>query len=477
MFPSLFLLATPLLPGALAQLSSTDVATVSSKLAQGATESWEIGTRAEALLELNANQFSVFSSIPPPNSVPSNTTSALSPVFSIASNVVKALKNTSAPAALIPNDGAAGDPASIGVAVLLANWTGQNDGLDYARAAQNQLDYLLYEVPKTSDGAISHRVAQVQLWSDNVYMVPPFLAYYGVLTGNTSLIDEAYNQINLYRNYLRDTSANNLWKHIVLGNDTSDGGNDPGHWSTGNGWAAAGMLRVLATMKNSPYSGHYKSQQKNLASWVKEIHTAMFSVIDHTNIFMNYADQNISSSGSFYDTSSTMLITGSVYRYALLWGDHTHLPNAEKCRQALFATSGSGSSSDGSASSSKTSSSETSASKASSSASSRISGSSFSSSASASSAAASPSASAAGSITNFVHFTDDGWLTPVVNPDQFGVQGSDSAESEAFTLDFQAAYSEWVAAGSQGIDWGSRVGISRIGAASAMILVWTLLYA
>jgi hypothetical protein len=64
------------------------------------------------------------------------------------------------------NDSAAGDPASIGMAVLLANWTGQdqNDGLDYAGAAQDQLDFLFQNVPQTSDGAISHRVSQVQLW-------------------------------------------------------------------------------------------------------------------------------------------------------------------------------------------------------------------------------------------------------------------------------------------------------------------------
>ncbi len=64
--------------------------------------------------------------------------------------------------------------------------------------------------------------------SDFVYMVPPFLAYYGVLTSNESLVTEAYNQIKLYRDHLRDTDANNLWKHVVLGS-----GIDEGHWSTG----------------------------------------------------------------------------------------------------------------------------------------------------------------------------------------------------------------------------------------------------
>lgn len=62
-----------------------------------------------------------------------------------------------------------------------------------------------------------------------MYMVPPFLAYYGVLTANQTLLSEAYNQISLYRSYLRDSGANNLWKHVQLGASA----NDDGHWATG----------------------------------------------------------------------------------------------------------------------------------------------------------------------------------------------------------------------------------------------------
>lgn len=61
-------------------------------------------------------------------------------------------------------------------------------------------------------------------------MVPPFLAYYGAITVNSSLLTAAYTQIKLYREALQDSnkSANGLWKHIVMGN-----GEDEGHWSTG----------------------------------------------------------------------------------------------------------------------------------------------------------------------------------------------------------------------------------------------------
>jgi rhamnogalacturonyl hydrolase YesR len=147
----------------------------------------------------------------------------------------------------------------------------------------------------SSDCGLSSRVERefrVMDRSDSVSMVPPFLAYYGVLTGNRSAVAEAYNQIRLYRNYLRDSKAGGLWTHIVLGNGT-----DSGHWSTGefyflavsffllellvigNGWAAAGMLRVLGTMKNSQYSSSFMDEQNNLMSWVLEIQDGMYSNI------------------------------------------------------------------------------------------------------------------------------------------------------------------------------------------------------
>ena len=44
----------------------------------------------------------------------------------------------------------------------------------------------------------------------------------------------------------------------------------------GNGWAAAGMLRVIATMRQSEYSNTFKNEQKDLGNWVKEIHSSMY---------------------------------------------------------------------------------------------------------------------------------------------------------------------------------------------------------
>lgn len=136
--------------------------------------SWELGTRAQAILSLNCTGFSVYSStdLPPPVSTSafgSANATGLIPFFEIARTTILSRNqkngNIAGPQPLTQGDGSAADPASIGFAVLLANWTGQDAGqIDYAGAAKDQLDYLLQDVPQTSDGAISHRVYEVQLW-------------------------------------------------------------------------------------------------------------------------------------------------------------------------------------------------------------------------------------------------------------------------------------------------------------------------
>lgn len=107
--------------------------------------------------------------LPPPQSVPSELTNALDPFFEITRDIVTNREEANGPDAQPPlplmPDGSAADPASIGFAVLLANWTNEDGGqVDYATAAQEQLDFLLTKTPRAPNGAISHRVSEAQLW-------------------------------------------------------------------------------------------------------------------------------------------------------------------------------------------------------------------------------------------------------------------------------------------------------------------------
>ncbi|KAK0242478.1 glycoside hydrolase family 105 protein [Armillaria nabsnona] len=287
--------------------------------------SWELGTATEALLEYSYPEFSVFnsSSIPPEHTL--NTTYNASEVLDVASQVVRAKSNTSM---TLVEDSAVGDPASLGVSVLLANWTRTNQSdTSFSTAAGEELDYLLNYAPRSDSGAISHRSDQVQLWSDFIYMAPPFIAYFGALAGGDSevqLIQTAYEQISLYRDVLRDD--NGLWQHVALGS-----WNDTTHWATGNAWAAAGMLRVLMTMNHTAQADQFTGQSANLTSWIGEILSTAWEYQADNGTLRNVIDDQ----STFPDSSSTALLAAVTYRMAAYNNDTSLIPNADKAFELI----------------------------------------------------------------------------------------------------------------------------------------------
>ncbi|KAH7337506.1 Six-hairpin glycosidase-like protein [Rhizoctonia solani] len=368
-------------------LNASMVSQVKQRLADASKLSWELGTRIQTLLELDTPSFSVFSEdFPPPRESPDS----LNDVIGIARNIVQSKTSGELP---LMEDGSAADPASNGVGVLIANWTGASGG-NYGQAAADQLTFLLSFTPRAPNGAISHRADEAQLWSDFIYMVPPFLAYYGVLTNNESLVEESYNQIKLYRGILADDTG--MWQHVRLGSFE-----DRGYWSTGNGWAAMGMLRVLVTIRASEWSKSMRRHVSDLEDWVREILDAMWPRLTDQAMFYNYADDP----SSFQDAASAALIAASTYRLSLVAGIHTHLPSAERVHAAL---------------------------------------------------------SIVGSNTTNpnARITPNGWLTPVVNPHSFREEGSDSAEGQAFVLQMHAAWAEWVEDGRKGANAAVKTSVS-----------------
>ena len=89
------------------QISDEQIYTVSARLAESANaryvlnhilstnhthahRSWEMGTRAQAILELNATRYSVFNSasLPPPYDVPSDLSDAMQPYWDLAARIM-----------------------------------------------------------------------------------------------------------------------------------------------------------------------------------------------------------------------------------------------------------------------------------------------------------------------------------------------------------------------------------------------------
>lgn len=366
----------PLPPSQL--LSTTQLAAVEARMMEQSKGSWELGTAAQSLFEFEYPSFSCYGDdfISLPKSLPKSEN--VSKVFAITDLVLQ----TRPPGILsFMPDGAAGDPPSLGVSMLFANWTSRSPAASnssaYAAAIIDQLNYSLTRAPRAPNNAISHRADQVQLWSDSVYMLPPFLAYFGALHKDLGVIRAAFDQVRLYRDLLFDSKVG-LWRHIVLGN-----GQDLGYWSTGNAWAAAGIMRVLVTIKKSSFKDQLAAEQANLEGWALEIVYNMWKYQQPNGTLLNYATDNT----TFADSSSTALLAAATYRLA------THLETSKTGSQVNMTW-------------------------------------------------ALAAASRARTLVSR-SIDSDGWLTNVVDPWNFPVRGTKSAEGQAFVLSLEAAYRDY----------------------------------
>lgn len=144
-------------------------------------------------------------------------------------------------------------------------------------------------------------------------MAPPFLAYHAVATDTPSILKAAIEQCKLYRDILitKEGRARGLWKHIVGSKHE-----DLGHWSTSCGWAAAGMMRVLATVLKWERSQKWNEEAESLISWIKEILDGAIRTDDEkeTNLLRNYLDDN----SWWGEVAGTALLGSVVYRMAVL---------------------------------------------------------------------------------------------------------------------------------------------------------------
>jgi rhamnogalacturonyl hydrolase YesR len=220
----------------------------------------------------------------------------------------------------------------LGIGVLLRNWTRTNlSDTVYSFYGGEQADFLIHKAPHTADGACSQRNDQVQLWADFVAMAPPFLAYFGATLGGANgawLVQYAYTQCALYRQYLRSPGGAGLWQHVVLGN-----WQDTTHWATGNGWAASGMMRTAQAARRTP---GMQAQSANLTAWVREILDGAWPLQLANGTLLNVLDGNASS--TFADTASTALLAATTFRYAVLANSTAHVDAAVAAMLAVGAS-------------------------------------------------------------------------------------------------------------------------------------------
>lgn len=120
--------------------------------------------------------------------------------------------------------------ASLGYPMLLRYRKTKNER--YLEAAKLHVGAIM-KAPRTRDGGISCRWETPELWVDFTYLMCPFLALYGQITGETQYVDEAFRQFEIHADHLVCKSQH-LARHAWC--ETPDHYPQSTFWARGNGW-------------------------------------------------------------------------------------------------------------------------------------------------------------------------------------------------------------------------------------------------
>jgi len=206
------------------------------------------------------------------------------------------------------------DPAANGEGVLFAaKATGETLFKD---GAERMLEYLLKKAPRTADGTLHHIDHKPQVWVDSLYMAPPFLAVAGAPA-------EAVKQIEGFRLILWDKPAK-LFSHIW--DDGKRAFERQAFWGVGNGWAAAGMTRVIRALPDS-----MASDRKRLVAYVREVLDGCLKHRRPDGLFHDVVDDP----KSFVETNLSQMLSYTIFRGVKgAWLPKSYLRDAEIMRNA-----------------------------------------------------------------------------------------------------------------------------------------------
>jgi unsaturated rhamnogalacturonyl hydrolase len=214
--------------------------------------------------------------------------------------------------AMLGEEFALSDACCPGEAVL---WAAKRTGdQSLLNGFDKLLDYVLNKAPRTKDGIIYHFTNIPQVWSDIMYMLPPFLAAAGKY-------DEAIKQIDGARGFLWNPDKkllSHMWdceKQVFVRKDC---------WGVGNGWSAAGITRVIRALPDS-----MQAEKKKLIGYVKDIIDGCLAHLREDGLFHNIVDDP----HSFVETNLAQMLAYSIYRGIQgRWIDESYRAKADKMR-------------------------------------------------------------------------------------------------------------------------------------------------
>ena len=185
------------------------------------------------------------------------------------------------------------DPVAAGYGIIKCH---EITGLKkYREAADRLYEYCKTKAPRNAEGTLYHLDNRKELWSDSIYMLPPFLAAYGDY-------DECMKQIRGYRNVLWYPEKK-LYAHRW--DDKTNSFTNAKCWGGGNGWAMASFAIVYELFPNS-----LSDYKKELASYLQELTDGLIVHLRTDGLFHDIVDEPT----SFVETNLSQMTAFGIYK-------------------------------------------------------------------------------------------------------------------------------------------------------------------
>lgn len=208
------------------------------------------------------------------------------------------------------------DPCAVGEALIFA--CGQTGDPVLCAARDRLLHWALHDAPRSDSGIVYHFLRGQLIWVDSMYMLPPFLARAGEF-------DEALRQLDGYWHTLY-TPENGLLAHQW--SDAEGRFLRREAWAVGNGWAMAGMARVIALLP-AAHPGRTRL--------IERVRTLLHAALPHQQPDGAFHDV-LDDPASFREVNFAQMLAYTIYRGVQGgWLDKELLPAAEKARAAALA--------------------------------------------------------------------------------------------------------------------------------------------
>jgi rhamnogalacturonyl hydrolase YesR len=185
------------------------------------------------------------------------------------------------------------DPVAAGLGIVKCY---ELTGLQkYKDAADKLYEYCTKQAPRNSEGILYHLDNSKEIWSDSIYMLPPFLAAY-------KDYDECMKQIRGFRKILWYPEKK-LFAHR-WSDDTKRFVNAK-CWGGGNGWAMASFAIIYELLPDN--LSDYKNE---IASYILELTEGLIAHMRTDGLFHNIVDDP----NSFIETNLSQMAAFGIYK-------------------------------------------------------------------------------------------------------------------------------------------------------------------